>query len=165
MHRHGFKGRKFGRERDQRRALMKGLASNLVINGSIETTEAKAKEIVPYLEKLITTAKKGDLAARRRVISKLANVQSAHKLVDEIAPKLSGRTSGHLRIKPTAVRRGDNAQMYKVTFVDDLKAKAEPVKTEVKKESADTKVKAAKTAKPKASDKPKAKPAVKKEVK
>ncbi len=165
MHRHGFKGRKFGRERDQRRALMKGLASNLVLNGSIETTEAKAKEIVPYLEKLITTAKKGDLAARRRVISKLANVQSGHKLVDEIAPKLSGRTSGHLRIKPTATRRGDNAQMYKVSFVDDLKAKAKPAEADVKEESTNAKVKIAKTAKPKAVAKPKAKPAAKKEVK
>lgn len=66
MHRHGYKGRKFGRERDQRRALLKGLATSLVEHGSIETTLPKAKELVRYIEKLITKAKKGDLANRDR---------------------------------------------------------------------------------------------------
>lgn len=126
MHRHGYKGRKFGRQRDQRRALMKGLASNLVVQESIVTTKPKAKELVPYLEKLITKAKKGDLHNRRQVISKMANVESANKLVDEIAPKLSGRNSGFLRIKTDHSRRGDNTEMSRVSFVDDLKAKTEP---------------------------------------
>ncbi len=75
MHRHGYKGRKFGRERDQRRALMKGLADSLIKYESIETTLPKAKEIVPYAEKLITKAKKGDLHNRRQVIAKLANTR------------------------------------------------------------------------------------------
>lgn len=122
MHRHGYKGRKFGRETDQRRALMKGLAESLIIHGSIETTLAKAKELIPYTEKLITKAKKGDLHNRRIIISKLQTAESAHKLVDEIAPKLSGRASGHLRINKTSSRRGDNAQLAKVSFVDDLKS-------------------------------------------
>jgi large subunit ribosomal protein L17 len=122
MHRHGYKGRKFGRETDQRRALMKGLADSLVKYESIETTLPKAKEIVPYVEKLITKAKKGDLHNRRQVISKLQTVESAHKLVDEIAPKLGGRNSGHLRIEKTVMRRGDNAQLARVSFVDDLAA-------------------------------------------
>lgn len=122
MHRHGYKGRKFGRERDQREALIKGLADSLVIHESIETTLEKAKEIVPYVEKLITKAKKGDLHNRRQVIAGLHTVSSAHKLVDEIAPKLSGRDSGHLRIERTRTRRGDNAQLARVSFVDDLKA-------------------------------------------
>ena len=121
MHRHGYKGRKFGRERDQREALMKGLADSLVKYESIETTLPKAKEIVPYVEKLITKAKKGDLHNRRMVISGLHTVESAHKLVDEIAPKLKGRDSGHLRVTRTVVRRGDNAQLARVSFVDDLK--------------------------------------------
>lgn len=121
MHRHGYKGRKFGLERDQRRALMKGLASNLVVEEAITTTVPKAKELVPYVEKLITKAKKGDLHSRRLVISKMANVDSAHKLVDEIAPKLTGRTSGHLRITRAGYRRGDNAELATVSFVDDLK--------------------------------------------
>ncbi len=120
MHRHGYKGRKFNRERDQRRALIKGLADSLVKYETIETTLPKAKEIVPYVEKLITKAKKGDLHNRRQVIADLQTVASAHKLVDEIAPKLTGRTSGHLRVVRTRTRRGDNAQLARVSFVDDL---------------------------------------------
>ncbi len=122
MHRHGYQGRKLHRERDQRRALIKGLADSLVKYESIETTLPKAKEIVPYMEKLITKAKKGDLHNRRQILSGLQTVTSAHKLVDEIAPKLKGRNSGHLRIEKTSVRRGDNAQLARVSFVDDLKA-------------------------------------------
>jgi large subunit ribosomal protein L17 len=108
---------------DQRRALIKGLASSLSENESIETTLPKAKELVPYFERLITKAKKGNLHNRRQIISKMANVYSAHKLVDEIAPKLGARNSGHLRIEKTNTRRGDNAQMARVSFVDDLTKK------------------------------------------
>jgi len=120
MHRHGYQGRKFGRERDQRNALLKGLAESLVRDESIETTLPKAKEVVPYVEKLITKAKKGDLHNRRQIIASLSTIGSAHKLVDEIAPKLKGRTSGHLRIEKTRLRRGDNAQLARVSFVDEL---------------------------------------------
>jgi large subunit ribosomal protein L17 len=120
MHRHGYQGRKLHRERDQREALIKGLADSLVKYESIETTLPKAKEVVPYLEKLITKAKKGDLHNRRQVISGLQTLASAHKLVDEIAPKLKGRVSGHLRIERTRTRRGDNAQLARVSFVDEL---------------------------------------------
>lgn len=160
MHRHGYQGRKLHRERDQRKALIKGLADSLVKYESIETTLPKAKEIVPYVEKLITKAKKGDLHNRRQVVSGLQTVASAHKLVDEIAPKLQGRVSGHLRIEKTGVRRGDNTQLARVSFVDDLKAA--PV--------AAPSTAAAKTTKPVATDKPaatvkkpvtKAKPAAK----
>lgn len=120
MHRHGYKGSKFHRERDQRNALIKGLADSLVKYESIETTLPKAKAVVPYVEKLITKAKKGDLHNRRQVIQALQTLESAHKLVDEIAPKLKGRDSGHLRIEKTVSRRGDNAQLARVSFVDDL---------------------------------------------
>lgn len=120
MHRHGYKGRKFGREKDQRSALIKGLAEALIIHESIETTLPKAKDLVPYVEKLITKAKKGDLHNRRLIISKLDTISSAHKLVDEIAPKLGKRDSGHLRIERTRLRRGDNAQLARVSFVDEL---------------------------------------------
>ena len=122
MHRHGYQGRKLHRERDQRSALIKGLADSLIKYESIETTLPKAKEVVPYVERLITKAKKGDLHNRRQVISGLQTVASAHKLVDEIAPKLGARVSGHLRIEKTAGRRGDNAQLARVSFVDDLQA-------------------------------------------
>ncbi len=120
MHRHGYQGRKFHRERDQREALIKGLADSLVKYETIETTLEKAKEVVPYIEKLITKAKKGDLHNRRQVLAGLQTVASAHKLVDEIAPKLSGRVSGHVRITKTTTRRGDNAQLARISFVDDL---------------------------------------------
>jgi large subunit ribosomal protein L17 len=122
MHRHQYKGRKLHRERDQREALVKGLADSLVKYESIETTLPKAKEVVPYVEKLITKAKKGDLHSRRQVISDLQTLEAAHKLVDEVAPKLTGRNSGHLRIERTRTRRGDNAQLARISFVDDLQA-------------------------------------------
>ena len=130
MHRHGYQGRKLGRERDQRRALLKALADSLVLHESIETTLPKAKEVSPYVEKLITKAKKGDLHNRRQVIASLMTEEAAHKLVDEIAPKLTKRNSGYLRIEKTTTRRGDNAQLARVSFVDDLSKKTdESVKT------------------------------------
>jgi large subunit ribosomal protein L17 len=119
-HRHGYQGRKFGRERDQRRALIKALATSLVIYESIETTLPKAKSLVPYIERLITKAKKGDLHNRRQIVASLQTVASAHKLVDDIAPKLGGRVSGHVRVERTAIRRGDGTQMARISFVDDL---------------------------------------------
>jgi large subunit ribosomal protein L17 len=150
MHRHGYQGRKFHRERDQRSALIKGLADSLVKYESIETTLPKAKEIVPYVEKLITKAKKGDLHNRRQVIAGLQTIASAHKLVDEIAPKLQGRDSGHLRVERTRVRRGDNVQLAKVSFVDDLSEA--PVAKPAAKKPAEAKVEAKATAAP--ADKP-----------
>jgi large subunit ribosomal protein L17 len=135
MHRHGYQGRKLHRERDQRRALIKGLADSLIKYESIETTLPKAKEVVPYVERLITKAKKGDLHNRRLVIQGLQTIESAHKLVDELAPKLSARSSGHLRITKGAFRRGDNAELATISFVDDLSATKKPaVKTAVKEE-------------------------------
>ena len=121
MHRHGYRGRKLGRQRDQRQALLKGLATSLVMEESIETTLPKAKELVRYIEKLITKAKKGDLANRRAVIAGLSTQVAATKLVDQIAPQLTGRTSGHVRVERTRLRVGDGAQMAIVEFVDELK--------------------------------------------
>jgi large subunit ribosomal protein L17 len=120
MHRHGYKGRKFHREADQRRSMMKSLADSLVEHGAVETTLPKAKELRPYMEKLITKAKKADVHNRRLIIARLHTLGSAHKLVDEIAPLLKDRTSGYLRIERTRVRRGDNAQLARISFVDDL---------------------------------------------
>jgi large subunit ribosomal protein L17 len=126
MHRHGYQGRKFGRERDQRRALIKGLATSLVEYGKIETTLPKAKELVRYIEKLITKAKKGDLANRRMVIAGLSTQSAAVRLVDVIAPQLSGRTSGHVRVERTRLRVGDGAQMATIAFVDEIKDMPKP---------------------------------------
>ena len=128
MHRHGYRGRKLGRQRDQRRALLKGLATSLVMEESIETTFPKAKELVRYIEKLITKAKKSNLANRRAVIAGLSTQVAAVKLVDQIAPQLTGRTSGHVRVERTRLRVGDGAQMAIVEFVDELKPMPKAVK-------------------------------------
>jgi large subunit ribosomal protein L17 len=130
MHRHGYQGRKLGRKRDQRQALIVGLAESLVLRESIETTLPKAKELISYTEKLISKAKKGGLHNRRQVIAGLSTIEAAHKLVDEIAPKLSGRNSGHLRIVRTKLRRGDAVQLARISFVDDLSKPVKPVKAE-----------------------------------
>jgi large subunit ribosomal protein L17 len=165
MHRHGYQGRKLHRERDEREALIKGLADSLVKYESIETTLPKAKEVVPYLEKLITKAKKGDLHNRRQVISGLQTLTSAHKLVDEIAPKLTGRVSGHLRIEKTSTRRGDNAQLARVSFVDDLKSAPIATAVTAKKPTAIPAKTTATKPKPKAKAAAKKPTAAKKEAK
>lgn len=119
MHRHGYKGRKFGRERDQRNALMRGLSVSLIEHGSIETTLPKAKDLRPKVEKLVSKALKNDLHNRRQIIDALGNKTAAHKLVDHIAPAMK-RTSGYLRIEKTTLRRGDNTQLARISFVDDI---------------------------------------------
>ncbi len=123
MHRHGYKGRKFGRETDQRTALTRGLMRSLFKYKSINTTLAKAKEIRRPAEKLITIAKKGDLAARRLVIARLNDQETGNELVDIIAPQIK-RDSGYLRIERTGFRRGDNSEMATISFVDDITAEA-----------------------------------------
>ena len=164
MHRHGYQGRKFHREKGPRTALIRGLADSLVRDEAIETTLPKAKEVVPYVERLITKAKKGDLHNRRQVVSSLQTVASAHKLVDEIAPKLGARDSGHLRIEKTRTRRGDNVQLARVSFVDDLKEAPVAKPAAAAKPKAETKAASAKPA-AKAPAKSAVKPAAKKETK
>lgn len=122
MHRHGYKGRKFGRETDQRRALERGLIRALIENTSITTTLARAKEIRRESEKLITIAKKGGLANRRLLISRLDDIKTADLLMDVIAPQVK-RDSGYLRIERAGFRRGDNAEMTTISFVDNIDLK------------------------------------------
>ncbi len=119
MHRHGYKGRKFGRETDQRRALERGLIRALIENLSITTTLARAKEIRREAEKLVTIAKKGGLANRRILISRLDDIKTADLLMDKIAPQVK-RDSGYLRIERAGFRRGDNAEMGIISFVDNI---------------------------------------------
>lgn len=134
MHRHGYKGRKFGRETDQRTALTRGLMRSLFKYKSINTTLAKAKEIRRPAEKLITIAKKGDLAARRTVIARLNDQETSNELIDVIAPQIK-RNSGYLRIERTGFRRGDNAEMATISFVDEIKDTVkEEKKADAKKE-------------------------------
>ena len=127
MHRHGYRGRKFGRERDQRRALMRGLMISLVEHGTITTTLPKAKELRPQAEKMITVARQGSLAGRRRLIAKL-NVDTANRLVDVIVPSLK-RDSGYLRVTRLDQRRvGDNAELATIEFVDEIAEVAKPAR-------------------------------------
>ena len=129
MHRHGYKGRKFGRETDQRTALTRGLMRSLFKYKSINTTLAKAKEIRRPAEKLITLAKKGDLASRRLVIARLNDQLLGNELVDIIAPQIK-RNSGYLRIERTGFRRGDNSEMATISFVDEIKDEVKEEKAE-----------------------------------
>ena len=119
MHRHGYKGRKFGRETDQRRALLRGLECSLIKYQSITVTLARAKEMRRETEKLITIAKKGGLANRRLLISRLNDMEVAALLMDVIAPQVK-RNSGYLRIERAGYRTGDNPEMATISFVDDI---------------------------------------------
>lgn len=139
MHRHGYKGRKFGRETDQRLALTRGLMCSLIKYQTITTTLARAKEIRRSTEKLITLARRGDLAARRLVIARLNDIECGDLLVDVIAPQIT-RDSGYLRIEHAGYRRGDNAEMGTISFVDEIDfsktaAQADDAKKSAKKEA------------------------------
>ena len=144
MHRHGYKGRKFGRETDQRLALTRGLICSLIKYQTITTTLARAKEIRRMTEKLVTLAKKNTLASRRLVIARLNDLEAASILFDVIAPQ-SKRNSGYLRIERAGYRRGDNSEMGTISFVEECDFTA-PVKEE-KAKKADVKAKADKNSK------------------
>ena len=115
--RHSNANRKFGRETNQRHALLRSLASNLINSGKIITTEAKAKEIRPYVEKLVTTAKAGTVTARRLITSRIGNPKSVKKLVEVIAPKYKERAGGYTRVIKLPQRVGDGSRMATIEFV------------------------------------------------
>lgn len=115
--RHLKSGRKFHRKKGQRKALLKGLIGNLIIREKIETTEAKAKEIKPLIEKFITIARKQDLSALRIILSRL-NKQAAQKLYYQIAPRYLERKGGYSRIiKGGKIRKNDGSKMAIIEFV------------------------------------------------
>lgn len=116
--RHGNNKRKFGREKNQRNALVNSLALNLIVRGKIKTTEPKAKELRPFIEKLVTHAKKNDTATRRLVMGKLTNRRpEVKKLFDVIAPKYADRKGGYTRVLKLGVRKSDGAKMAMIEFV------------------------------------------------
>ena len=119
MHRHEYKGRKFGRKTDQRLALTRGLMCALIQYQSITTTLARAKEIRRGLEKLITMARKGGLSNRRLIIARLNDLEVANILVDVVAPQIK-RNSGYLKIERAGFRKGDNSEMATISFVDEI---------------------------------------------
>lgn len=116
--RHHNKNRKFGRKKNVRSALLKSLALSLINHGRIKTTEAKAKELRPFIEKLVTKAKENDLAAKRIVISRLMNRNpETKKLFDDIAPKYKDTKGGYTRILKLPPRLSDGAKMALIEFV------------------------------------------------
>jgi len=114
--RHGNHNRKFGRETDQRRALLKSLCRSLVIRGKMTTTEAKAKEIRPMIEKLITKAKAPTLASRRSLVASLGDEKTAAKIIKNAAG-YTDRAGGYTRIIKMGPRKGDAASMAVIEFV------------------------------------------------
>lgn len=116
--RHKKAGRGFGRNSNQRKALLRGLVISLFEHLKIETTVAKAKEAKKLAESVITLGKKGDLPSRRLALSRIPNRNVITKLFHEIAPKITDRKSGYLRILKTRFRAGDNSSMAILEFVD-----------------------------------------------
>lgn len=115
--RHSVKGTKFGRKKGDRRQFVKSLMTNLILEGAIKTTPTRAKEIRPRVEKLVTLAKKQDLASLRLIMSRLPE-RPAFKLYHEVAPKYFERKGGYLRIVKTAKSRmRDGADMVEIKFV------------------------------------------------
>ena len=113
---HSKVGRKFGREKKVRDALMKSLALALVLNGKIKTTDAKARELRPFVEKMVTTGRLGTVAARRNLVSEVGAL-GATKLVKEISPKYTGRAGGYTRITKLPARVSDGSLMAVIEFV------------------------------------------------
>jgi large subunit ribosomal protein L17 len=116
--RHKKAGRGFGRNSNQRKALLRGLVVSLLDHLKIETTVAKAKEAKKLAETVITLGKKGDVQSRRLALARVPNKRVIQKLFYEIAPKIADRNSGYLRILRTRFRAGDNASMAILEFVD-----------------------------------------------
>ena len=115
--------RRLGRTADHRVALLKNMATDLILKGKIETTEMKAKELRSVVDHLITTAKKGDLAARRnaaaysRYVTTKDGKTAVQVLFDEVAPKYKDRNGGYTRVTKTGIRRGDAAPMATIELL------------------------------------------------
>ncbi len=130
--RHGCAGRQFGRDSGHRKALLRMLVTSLLRNEKIETTSAKAKEIRPLAEKMITLAKRGDLHARRQVLSFIHDEVVVSNLFSRIAPRFSSRNGGYTRIVLTRNRPGDAAPMAVIELVEREKKEAGVSKEAVK---------------------------------
>jgi large subunit ribosomal protein L17 len=116
--RHRKAGRSLRRTSEQRLALLRTLATSLIEQGAIETTEAKAKELRPFVEKLITKAREGTLHARRLAGKHVQKRAAADKLFQEVGPKFAKRAGGYTRILKTGHRKGDGADMARIELVE-----------------------------------------------
>ena len=122
--RHGSTGRRLSRSSSHRSAMFANLAASLLEHEQITTTLPKAKDLRPYVEKLVTLGKRGDLHARRQVIAQIGNEPLVKRLFDTIAPRYATRNGGYLRIMKAGFRHGDNAAMAVIEFVErDVSAK------------------------------------------
>ncbi|MBR0473794.1 MAG: 50S ribosomal protein L17 [Erysipelotrichaceae bacterium] len=116
--------RKLGRTADHRKALLRNMATDMIVYEKIETTEKKALELRSVVDELVTLAKKGDLHARRQVLSYVRDVKvgktdktAVQKLFDEIGPRYADRKGGYTRVVKTGVRKGDAAPMAYIEFI------------------------------------------------
>ena len=116
--RHGYAHRKLGRTSAHRTAMFANMAASLIKHEQITTTLPKAKELRPFVEKLVTLAKKGDLHARRLAISRVRDVDQVGKLFSALGPRYQSRNGGYLRVLKAGFRHGDNAPMAVIEFVD-----------------------------------------------
>ena len=124
--RHGAAYRKLGRTVSHRQAMFANMAASLIKHEQITTTLPKAKELRPFVEKLVTLAKKGDLHARRQAISQVRDVPQVGKLFETLGPRYAERNGGYIRIMKAGYRHGDNAPMAVIEFVDrDVDAKGQ----------------------------------------
>ncbi len=130
--RHGCAGRQFGRNSGHRKALLRMLVTSLLKNEKIETTSAKAKEIRPLAEKMITLAKRGDLHARRQALSFIHDESVVASLFSQIGLRFSSRNGGYTRIVPTRNRPGDAAPMAVIELVDREKKETTDTKPAAK---------------------------------
>src|SRR3990167_3282718 len=130
MHRHAYKGRKLGRDKAPRELMFRNLATSIVLYEKVRTTLPKAKEIRPILERLITTAKKGDVNAMRKLNSYLLDKYATEKLITQLAPLYEKKKGGYTRITKVGLRVGDAARIAIVELLDVEKlAKRTKVKT------------------------------------
>jgi large subunit ribosomal protein L17 len=116
--RHRKAGRQLRRTSEQKLALMRGLATSLIEHGQIETTEAKAKELRPFVEKLITKARSGTLHDRRLLGRHIQKREAADKLFKEIGPRFTKRPGGYTRILKLGYRKGDGAEMARIELIE-----------------------------------------------
>lgn len=121
------KGPRLGGSPQHERHMLANLATQLFLHESIKTTEARARRLRPYAEKLITKGKRGDLHARRTVMKKVTDKYAVYRLFEELAPQFEGREGGYTRIVKTAPRKGDNAPMAVISLVLEPVAKKEIV--------------------------------------
>lgn len=116
--RHGYAHRKLGRTSAHRAAMFANMAASLIKHEQIVTTLPKAKELRPFVEKLVTLAKRGDLHARRIAISRVRDVEQVGKLFSTLGPRYSTRNGGYIRVLKAGYRYGDNAPLAVIEFVD-----------------------------------------------